>query len=68
MAVKDGQSAGQWPKLDALARMLDELDGRVVTVTRQTGPGRGGLSEKDIDEIHQGLLKKQRAGSLGLNK
>lgn len=67
MAVTDDQSGGQWPKLDALARMLDELDGRVVTVTKQPA-NSSGLSERDIDEIHAGLLKKQRAGSLGLNK
>lgn len=56
-----------WPELLDLQRTLDELDGRVVTVTKQPA-NQSGLSERDIDEIHAGLLKKQRAGSLGLNK
>lgn len=49
----------------SLIDMLDMLDGRSVTV-RVYGAGVHGA---DIDRIHEGLLRKQRAtGSLGLNE
>lgn len=53
--------------LEDLIAQLDALDGREVTVT-QKAP-RSTPSPRDIDRIHEGLLRKQReSGSLGLNQ
>lgn len=52
-----------------LTEQLDAIDGRTVTVTQEVaGSSLDSLTDEDIDRIHEGLLRKQRAGSLGLNE
>jgi len=47
-----------WPEVPALHRVLQEL-------TR--GTHKIGVTDRDIDRIHEGLLRKKRSGSLGLH-
>lgn len=53
------------PETDSpLKRILDDLDGREVTVTVRAGQGT--TDEDDlVDRIHEKLLRKQRGGTLG---
>lgn len=55
-----------WPELDDLEQRLSGLTATPVVV-----PSAGQMrapTDDDIDRIHEGLLRKQRAGSLGLNE
>lgn len=53
--------AVEW--LQKFGAALDDLNGKTVSVkAARTKP-----SQAEIDAIHEGLLKKQRSGSLGLN-
>lgn len=63
------------PGLASLSALLRRLDGTTVDVVAPRNPNddirrAGGVpvDESMIDQIHEGLLRKQRAGSLGLNK
>lgn len=53
------------PNLLALEALLNDLDGRKVHVTRIVH-AQGAVDQRMIDEIHAGLLRKKRAGDLGL--
>lgn len=54
--------------IGALHRALNALEGRTLVVPVQASDRAREPTEAEIDAIHQGLLRKQRGGSLGLNE
>jgi len=55
--------AKHWPHLAELVSTLEALNGSTVEVTGAMTK----VSQETVDAVHEGLLKKQRSGSLGLN-
>lgn len=57
-----------WPAFVALHELLTDLPDKVTVPVAPAVSSSAELSDTEIDRIHQGLLRKQRGGSLGLNK